>query len=381
MKKLFLSLLLSGTLVLQAEEEKKEAEAPAKPKFVRGEYCMVPNCLWTEFEFLYWNVKDFPKVIPLVKSGTETVLGGKKIHEGTRSGGRFTVGYWADDCHTIAAEARYFFLPEGSNRHDVRSIPNQTLTIPFFDVTIQGESSTNLSLENVFRGKARLEVENKIQGAELNGIYTFYSMPRRNIVGIGGLRWIYFSDRLNFTTSSPLLAVPDDVFKTKDSFATRNNFFGAQIGFDASYHFECFALNLRALIAAGAVHTTSAINGKLLTNDFTPKVKKYEGGYFALPTNIGHKSRTQFCYIPEVDVKFVYNANACFSVFVGYTGIYVSDVVWASGTMSRKLNPSQSVAITDNPNADLLGPKNPKTHFGSESVWVQGLNLGFDWRY
>src|SRR5207249_3092904 len=77
-------------------------------------------------EYLQWWIKD-SDLPPLVTSGslnddepaalgqphTSTLFGGVTDNE-TRSGGRFTFGYWLNDCQTTAVEGSYFLLEHRS---------------------------------------------------------------------------------------------------------------------------------------------------------------------------------------------------------------------------------------------------------------------------
>ena len=67
-----------------------------------------PSRFRGEAEYLYWWIKDSPEIVPLIISGppalavppilgdedTSVILGGSKIKNHGRSGGRFTLGYW-----------------------------------------------------------------------------------------------------------------------------------------------------------------------------------------------------------------------------------------------------------------------------------------------
>src|SRR5262249_39729608 len=103
-------------------------------------------------EYLMWWFKDSPQPVPLVTavparlvpgggvtpSGAAVgslldpnaivVLGGRDIDTGLRSGGRFTVGMWLDQCQRLGVEVNYFFIAPTTTTQTVGS--NGSATSP-----------------------------------------------------------------------------------------------------------------------------------------------------------------------------------------------------------------------------------------------------------
>ena len=342
---------------------------------------------WVDVEYLYWKIKDSPKPPVLVISSpdSEVLLGGKEIENNWRSGGRFGLGGWFDDDRCFGAEANYFFLPTGTKSQTVSSsglAGSPTLLIPFFDVTIPGESTTGLAIPDDFSGTATLKIANKMQGAELNGLMLIASDCNFDLSFLAGFRYWNFQETLKFTTSSPFIHTTD-VFKTKDEFKAQNNFYGGQVGFGLDYVYNCFFFDFKAKVAIGAMCEEAIINGSLATNDFDgfTTVQTFPGGYFALPTNIGRHKTTHFSVIPETDIKLGYQWNDSLSFQVGYTFLYVSKMLWSTQEMDRNINPTQSVAISDTPTAHLVGEASPKAQLTSGNLWVQGLTVGLRYTF
>lgn len=371
--------------------------------------CECDNQYWGSAEYLYWKIQDSPKVVPLVVTGPvvtggapvtgyEVVLGGKKIDNNWRSGGRFALGYWFDDEQCWGGEVSYFFLPNGKKTDKVFSdgaVGSPFLAVPFFDVVTGADSSTTVAFPasaGGFSGFAKLTVYNNLQGAELNGIARMSCDCDSHFDLLAGFRYLYFSETLKFVTDSPYVApfIPGrtapDIFKTLDRFKTENNFYGGQIGFawETTFCDEYF-FNLKAKVALGLMNEKLNIEGKLITNDFVgfdpaPPVV-YEGGYFALPTNIGHHKKNQFAVIPEVNINLGYQVMDCLSIQVGYSFLYVSRVLYATNQVDPNINPSQSSAIDYVPNAILVGQASPEGHPKSKSLWAQGVTAGLEYRY
>ncbi len=363
--------------------------------------CDRTDSYWVETEYLLWRIQDSPKVIPLVVEGpvvphgspvlnqpdTSVVLGGKTIGSNWRSGGRCALGMWYDQLRCLGFEARYFCLPTQSTQQAVSSngTPGSPfLTVPFFDVTTDQESSDTLARPGAFAGMATLKVSNSMQGAELNVLTEIPYSCEWNFSLLAGLRYWNFIERLSFDTSSP--NVPPrrpDVFKTDDRFNVKNNFYGGQIGGGFTYNWNCFTVQVVGKVALGALCQSSHIEGDLFTNNFNGRGApvSYEGAYFALPTNSGYHKETRFSVIPEAKLILSYQVTPCVWVQIGYTFLYASEVLWATKQPDRNINPTQSPVIEFAPNPLLTGQPAPKGSLHSAGLWVQGLNAGLTWEF
>ena len=75
------------------------------------ECCACSGRFEAEAEYLFWQLKDEPKIIDLVTTGTidspnqSTVLGGDRINNGWRSGGRLRLAYFCDDESSAESES------------------------------------------------------------------------------------------------------------------------------------------------------------------------------------------------------------------------------------------------------------------------------------
>lgn len=360
--------------------------------------CADTNCcnsFWANAEYLYWKIQDSPESVPLViegptmysgppylgEEGTTVVLGGKKLCNKWRSGGRFTLGYWFDECHSIGIEGNYFFLPEEKRKHHVFSdglAGSSILSVPYYDVLNAEDTSSGLAYPNYYSGYASLKLNNRMQGAELNVVGQFYDSCGFNVTGLAGFRYWNYYENLTFNTSSPFVLNPGSVWFTQDKFNAENNFYGGQLGVVLDYDYCNFFINAKGKIALGAMCSELSIDGFLETDDFNPytAVQTFPGGYFALPSNIGRHKKTNFSVIPEITVNVGYRFFDCMQIEVGYTAMYVSNVLWAGKQIDSRINPSQSSAFSYTPNPTPVGEQEPKAHLKADGLWVQGVNVG-----
>lgn len=353
--------------------------------------CCEPNRFWVEADYLYWKIQNSPKPVPLVidqpvfDGPFTTVLGDSKIDLGWRSGGKFGLGYWFDDCNTIGAEANYFFLAKESKRFAVSSDATGTprLRVPFFNVFSGLEDSSPLATPGVFQGSALLKVDNRMQGAELNIIGAFPSCDCDSQTKFGwlaGFRWWNFDEHLRFFGNSPAID-PPSIYNYTDKFHVENNFYSGQIGASFDYTYCNFFLNLKGKVALGAMRQETEIEGSFTTDEFSGVAETFDGGFFALPTNIGHHKKTRFAVLPEIDVNIGYQFSDSLRVRVGYSVLYVSDVLWAGKQIDRNLNPTQSANLDFTSTPALVGIASPTARNKSDSLWAQGFNVGLEYRF
>lgn len=358
-----------------------------------------PANYWLNANFLYWKIQNSPEIIPLVVHGpvppngapvlgepdTNVILGGKVLKNKWQPGIDISVGRWLCDQHTSGVEIKYLFIPSKSLTKAVSSNGFEgtpIFAIPFIDANTGQESSEVISLPSNFSGTANLQINTSIQGAELNGIRIYPYSKNVNVGFSGGLRFFNFNDQLTFDTSSPniLPAIPD-TYLTHEKFKVINNFIGPQFGVNTEYTYKQFSVNAVGKVGLGIMFQKSEIDGYLLTNTFnnhgTPV--SYAGGYFAVPSNMGTRTRNTFAIIPEFKLNATYLLTHDLKLQLGYTFLYVSNVLRASKQMNRTINPTQAPALDFNPNPVLVGPAVPTGALRSQSVWAQGFNLGFEY--
>src|SRR5262249_42748786 len=133
-----------------------EPEAPCGP----------PGRFWASAEYLLWWTKA-DRVPPLITSGatnsagivgrngTVILLGDSGLDNAARSGARFDVGFWLNDCHTVGFEAGYFFLEDRSKDFAFAGTGapgSAVLARPFFNVITGAPDSEIDSFPGVASG-------------------------------------------------------------------------------------------------------------------------------------------------------------------------------------------------------------------------------------
>ena len=186
------------------------------------------------------------------------------------------------------------------------------------------------------------------------------------------------------TTSSPFIPPgPSDVWDTTDKFAATNNFYGAQLGARARYDADRWYGSGSLTVGLGGMVQSVDVSGSLLTNDFNDFAapKTYGGGSYALPSNIGGHSRTEFAVVPELRLGVGYRLTPSASLYVAYDLLYASNVARPGEQVDRNINPTQNTAWTEEVDSVTEGTPAPTFSFDSTSFWAQGINLGLSIRF
>ena len=262
-----------------------------------------PNRFWFSAEYLAWWFKDSPVPVPLLTSapatnsgpepgalgnrGTTILFGDSDIDTRLHDGARFTAGYWFDCDRTYGIEGDYFFLANRSITQGATS-DGGFLAVPFLNVTPPGppsEDAAILNLPGFSTAQAFLTTSSRLQGAELNGLYTLYGCDGLRVEALGGFRWVNLREDLTLRIHEDFPhgfpdppGLFDDLF---DDFETRNIFSGAQVGARAEYGIGKWFVNATGKVALGDMHEVVNINGANVTNFFSGgPVQTVPGGFF-----------------------------------------------------------------------------------------------------
>jgi Putative beta barrel porin-7 (BBP7) len=374
--------------------------------------------IWGSAEYLLWWTKSAPLPIPVVTTGsstdpalgalggatTQVAIGNENLGFNLRSGGRFALGGWLDCEQRFGVEGNFLFISSAtvSRTASVDGFSPQVISVPFIDRTPGGlfglpnqENGFVVGapvgiVGNGFAGITTLSIKNQLLGAEANALLNLVRTNTMKLDMLGGFRYLYFREQLEFDTSSPTVVpvIPGEFFTTTDHFDGRNDFYGGQIGTRLTWDYGKLNLAATAKVAMGVMHQQLNVNGSLTTNDFntpfgTGPGQSFPGGYFALPSNIGEHARNRFAVVPEAGLNLNYRLTPRITLSAGYTFIYLSSVVRPSEQLNRNINGGQSslYSFTPTPTGLQGGPALPTTTIHGSDFWTQGVNLGFEFRF
>jgi hypothetical protein len=371
------------------------------------EKCGPPGRIWGRAEYLLWSTREM-NLPPLVTTGpasatgpilgapgTTVLFGGDEVGDDFwRSGGRFTLGFWLNECQTKGIEASYFFLGSPANDFNAGSTGAPGTAIigrPFFDTSTGAPGVQFVAFPGFAAGAVNVGINSSLQGADVNGICNLCCDCCYRLDLLVGPRWLQLDESITITEDITLLDdLPGEIFfgfglpvaagthiVVSDRFATHNAFYGAQIGARYERQRGNFYVQLLGKLAVGVTHQTLDVEGSTTITPPGGAAVTAPGGLYALPGNIGHYARDVFTVAPEVGINVGCQATNNLRVFVGYTFLYWSNVARPGDQINLSLNSTLTPASINAP----TGPPTPPLTIQGTPFWAHGINVGFDFRF
>jgi hypothetical protein len=312
------------------------------------------------------------------------------------SGARISLGYWsAVDSDLVDAtsplfraagwELTGFFL--GRRGVGIREDGSPLLLRPFLDVNNGRQSGFLVAAPGIATGTVFGSADLGLWGLEANAWKTVFANPPGETVRfdvLGGFRYLNFDSQVNInsqtayanTQTAPAL-VPfagNQVF-VMDTFRTRNEFYGAQVGISGSYIIPGIIASTNLKLGLGDTHERITIRGDQLRIIPGGGNVPSTVGLYASATNSGTFQRDRIALLPEANFKLAIPLGRRFTFFGGYTLMGWANVVRPGAQIDPGLD------ITRIPNfptggANPAGIARPVVPFKEDFLFVQGLNVG-----
>jgi hypothetical protein len=328
------------------------------------------------------------------------------LDEGAMSGGRFSLGLWLNDGRSLGVEAGGFFLPRQSRTIAYSSDAggNPVLAFRFLDPPVGGASSEDAFVAAVpavvsagppqigpYSGSVGLTTSTRLWGTEANLVCKAWHCDCVRWQVLAGVRYLDLDESLDlfferqaipgsgaavFFQGTPY---PDpSAVSARDSFRTRNQFYGGQVGARGEMTFGWVFLTFGGKLAVGNVHESLDIAGaSTLVQPGLPNVS-VPGGLFAAASNIGHYTRDEFSVMPEAELSIGCQIIDNVRVFVGYNILYLNKVARPGSQFDQVVDTRATVI-----DPGFSGEKTtfPRPVFGETNFWAQGLDFGVQLSY
>ena len=367
---------------------------------------------WASAEYLLWWTKkdNLPPLVTtgvppgtgaLGQPGTVVLFGGDQDY-GVRQGVRLTAGMWLDDCQRKGVEVSTFCLSQDSEDFSAFSSGSPILARPFFDIATGAPNSQLVAFPGLLAGGVEVNSESWLKSCEINCICNHKCCYTCDDCGcctggrldlIAGFRFLELREELTIAENLvvqpgvPVLGtfpnlggvpfVGGTQIGVRDHFRTENRFYGGQVGVRGEYAMGGgLFVNGTAKVALGVMDQTVDIDGATIVSGPGGTVVA-PGGLLTQTSNIGHYNHTEFATVSELGVNLGYQVDRNFSVFVGYTLLYVTNVVRPGDVIDFTVNstrvPTSLIPAT--------GPAQPAFSFRDSDFWAQGFSIGAEVRY
>jgi hypothetical protein len=167
-----------------------------------------------------------------------------------------------------------------------------------------------------------------------------YQYDDRRLDLLIGYQFSEIRDSLSLRTTNDLPAA------FHDRFSAANSFHGAGLGLQGEYRYGGLTFSMLSKLGFGNMHREVRIAGE----GQAPSL----GGILAQPSNIGTYNDDVFSFVPEVELKMLYEVAENLELSVGYSFVYWTDVALAGDQIDT---------------VDFGGRVWPR----SDRRWIQGL--------
>lgn len=355
----------------------------------------VAERLWLRAEYLHWwtDGLDLPPLVTTSPSGTaqaeaavlgfpatETLFGGGEINEGGTSGLRVRSGLWLTPAAAFGIEGEFFMLAEQDDGFRRSGGNNDIVGRPFFDVTNDRDTSQLISFPGLVEGDVRVDTESRLRSYLVNGRAGLCptcggacGCPTRDRVDwVIGYRRLELDDRLDISENlNSLITGQPGTIALQDSFRTRNDFNGLQLGIIHQANFRRTWLESMLRVAVGNNSQRATIRGNSAITEFGV-TENFEGGLLAQRSNIGVHERDQFVLIPEIGFTLGVRITDWLDATIGYTVLYYPNVIRAGDQIDTDLNPNLLPEEAD----PFSGSLRPRFRFIQSDYLAHGISFG-----
>ncbi len=365
---------------------------------------------WFKAEYLYWWLK--PQNVPalattgsttdpvpaaLGQPGTSVLFGDDSLGEEGRSGGRIAAGFWLDCEHSFGFDGSFFILGS-QNTNFAANFANGAnglvLARPFFDVvgtpSLAGFSgpvpaAEILAFPGQSSGTINVSTSSRLHGADANFLCNWLEDSKYRLDFLLGFSWAQLQEDIDISDSSQVNAtLPANQFgggitDRTDSFGTKNNFYGAQLGSRFEYRYKALVMQFTSKTALGASNENVDINGDTTIRPFGQPAVVVPSGLYALESNVGNYSKDRFAVLSELDLTLGWQCKRWCRIYAGYSFMYWSSVVRPADQIDEGVNRFFVPPFT--PGTALLGPVRPAALFKDSDFWAHGITGGVEFRY
>lgn len=311
-------------------------------------------------------------------AGTAILFGGDDYNDGPQTGARLSLGRWLDAEQTLGVGVSIYFLEQESiDETFVAAGASDILAIPFFNATLSAEDALLANFPGVTNnGSVNVQYQNDVLGGDAYLRHALYTDGIMRVDALAGYQFARVDDGLQLNANYNDVGLGNANLDVQDRFLAKNEFHGGALGMLARVESGLWSVKAIAKCGLGNMHQTVDISGRTITTPIAGAPTTTAGGLLALPTNIGSVSNDEFAIVPEAKLNLGYRVTTNWTLGVGYSFIYFSDVMTAGRAIDRNLN------LTQIP-GPLVGPAvpAPPTFANTSDFWVQGLNFSAEFAY
>jgi rfaE bifunctional protein kinase chain/domain len=350
-----------------------------------------PGTVWASGEYLLWWSRDMgvPPLVTAVPSGAvdgppttgfRLYPDARKIDFDRQNGYRVSGGVMVGECTSI--EGSFFQLETQVDRGFFAGSGVAGTAGIGRPYNPAGGTPRVLysALPGQYAGAVDVGASTTLWGVEASlGVDTYHLFADHNRA-LYGFRFVDLAERITVTDAS--LFESGRANTVQDVFATRNQFYGGQVGLHSRFFGgSSWTFETIGKLGFGGVNQRVEVFGANANIDPTGVVDREAGGLLARPTNSGVFERDKFAVTLDLTLALGYQITPRLRTTFGYSIFYLSSAMRPGSVIDRTVNDSniRFVAEADRTASALA---RPRIDFGRASdYWAQGLNFGLQFGY
>ncbi len=253
-----------------------------------GQACGCNRCsaanYWVRAEYLAWSL-DGMELPPLVTTSTGTtpantgilgggttrvLFGGDTVNDDLRSGGRITLGWWADVRQSCGYEVSYLSVGRAGDDFTVSSTDVGRIARPVFDTALNAESAFLVAHPDFLSGSVSVTTESQLQSIDVIRRQCLRSSQWDRVDFLIGFKHGMLDELVRVDQSSRYTAAQGQILagttrQLFDKFETDNQFDGLQLGLNWQQRGRAFTLSTLAKVSLGVNRAEVTIDGRTTT--------------------------------------------------------------------------------------------------------------------
>jgi hypothetical protein len=331
-------------------------------------------------EWLIWFSRGReapPLASATTAAGSTTDYPRDPIGTNARNGARFTLGYLLPQTATWL-EGRFWGVENGSETVAISSGGMPILSQPVLNVTT-GLRTNLIAAPGFASGNIRVLSRNSLFGADVWLRRIGWDDGYHRFAVLAGYQFTRMDDSMLIQRSSTLVPGnpigPAGLTATfQDTFRTQNEFHGASLGLVSGIRKNALSLEVLGKVGLGDLRESVIVSGSRTTTAPSAASVTRSVGFLTQPSNEGTRTHNVFAAVPELNLNGIVHFSPQWQALVGYSFIYWSDSVLAGKQIDPRVNLTQVPGPT-------VGSAVPTRLFNRSDFFVQGLNLGAEYRW
>jgi hypothetical protein len=335
----------------------------------------------------------------LGQPSTVSLFGQDNFHFPAASGFRLEGGFWGSDDQRIGASVSAFYIPPTSLQFYGQSGSNGSPLFgrPFNNInpntatilgTTGGADNAIVSGAGFGTGNILAQVTSRFFGIDANAVVNLYrSEPGGNGCSFNltaGYRYMQLQESILIQSNTLLTAAVNynnipiaagSNVAVRDYFDTRNQFNGAQVGFETQATRGRWVFSAYGKFAAGVNNQQILIEG----NTSDGGANNFVGGVYANSGNIGVYKSNTFAMGADANATIGYQFTPRLAGTIGYNFVYLSNVARPGNAINPNIDPTTAPGVPNTAAATPVG--SPAFAINRDDFYMHGMNFGFSLTY